>query len=122
MEEYGVSGKNLITQTKRKIYNIEKGDKFYEQLYGGIWLLNYSNTDEVLEGEKEPKLILEIVELNENTATIKENQTIETMLYDKNNSEPHSIGYNEEYKIRSRYAPVIDGPNYSYTIKIIKKN
>ena len=33
----------------------------------------------------------------------------------------HNIGYNEEYKIYSRKSPVIDGPNYSYTIKITKK-
>ena len=50
---YGIGGQDLGTQIKKKIYNIGQGDKFYEQIDGGIWILNYSNTDGIFEKEKE---------------------------------------------------------------------
>ena len=124
MEEYGVSGQNLRTVETKKKYNIKQGDKFYEPINeqgGGIWILNYSNTDEPLKGEKEPELTLEIVELEENTVTIKEEPNQTMGLINDNKTMIHNIGYNEEYKIYSRNLPVIDGENYSYTIKITKK-
>ena len=121
MEEYGVSGQNLRTSRTKKKYNIKQGDKFYEPQGGGTWILNYSNTDEPLKGEKEPELILEIVELEENTVTIKEEPNQIMGVMNDNKTTLHNIGYNEEYKIYSRKSPEPDAPHYYYTIKITKK-
>ena len=79
----GIAGQDLGSGTNKKIYNIDKGDKFYEPCAGGIWELNYSNTN-VTSEEKEyfqPKFILEIVDLMENSVIIKNKDKIYNIKY-----------------------------------------
>lgn len=66
----------------------------YEQI-GNISISNYST-------------ILEIMELEENTVTVK------------NKDKTYNIKYNEELDISSN-TTVFDGINYKYTIKVIQK-
>ena len=106
---YGIAGQDLGSGKKTETYNIKEGDKFYEPAPGGgIWLLNYESNGEDEIKWLEPKIIFEVVELENNQAKIKTNGKLEV------------INYNEECSPYSNFT-VADGINYSYRVKIVKK-
>ena len=98
---YSIAGEDLGSGTKKKIYNILKNDILYEPYEGGLWLLN-------ADAKKSWGIILEIIELDEDTVTIK------------NNDNTYNIEYNQEFNISSN-GYIADGINYSYIIEIIKE-
>ena len=106
----GIAGQDLGSGTKKKIYNISQNDILYEPFSGGLWLLNVD-----IEEDNDEKLvlkkyisILEIVKLEEDTVTIK------------NEDNTYNIEYNQEFNISSSLS-VSDGINYSYVIEITKE-
>ena len=109
---YGIAGQNLGSGTEKKIFNISQNDILYEPTFGGLWLLNADKKEDKNETKfptiSEYSTILEIVELEENTITIK------------NKDKTYNIKYNQEVDISSN-SSVSDGINYSYVIKITKK-
>ena len=113
-EGHGIGGQNLGSGTKKKIFNISKNDILYEPFMGGLWLLNVDIKEDTNKNvfpsfsQKESE-ILEIIELEKDTITIK------------NKDKTYNIYYNQEVEIYSN-THIYDGINYSYVIKITKNN
>ena len=106
----GIAGQDLGSGTEKKIFNISENDIFYEPMLGGMWLLNADIEYEEIGNISisSYSTILEVMELEENTVTVK------------NKDKTYNIKYNEEFDISSN-TTVYDGINYKYTIKVIKK-
>lgn len=106
----GIAGQDLGSGTEKKIFNISENDIFYEPMFGGMWLLNADIEYEQIGNISisNYSTILEIMELEENTVTVK------------NKDKTYNIKYNEELDISSN-TTVFDGINYKYTIKVIQK-
>ena len=109
----GFDGQQLKSGKAKKIYNISEKDIFYESFSDDTWLLNPEIEDK--DEEEIPTTIgvglseiLQIIEFGEKTVKIK------------NDNKIYDIKYNRKTDIDSNYV-VYDGPNYSYTIRIIKK-